>query len=81
VNSDGKPATKLQLIEKAMTLAAATILITDGRRRPGWFEAASTVLNTAINTRNQVSSAYFNHPTKELQLTLKKVRKAVKRKV
>jgi hypothetical protein len=69
------------LNEKAMTLAAATTLMTDGRRRPGWFGAASTVLNTAINTRNQVSSAYFNHPTNELKLTLKKARKAVKRKV
>jgi hypothetical protein len=60
VKSDGKSATKFQLIENAMTLAAATTLMTDGRRRPGWFEAASTVLNTAIDTRSQVSSAYFN---------------------
>jgi hypothetical protein len=37
VNSDGKPFTKLQLIEKAMSLAAATAPMTDGRRRPGWF--------------------------------------------
>jgi hypothetical protein len=50
----------LQLIEKAMTLAAATTLMADGRRRFGWFGAASTVQNTAINTCNQVSSAYFN---------------------
>jgi hypothetical protein len=72
VNSDGKSATKLQLIEKAMTLAAETTLMTDGRRRPGWFEAASTVLDAATDTRNQISSAYFNHPTNELQLKLKK---------
>jgi hypothetical protein len=50
MNCDGKPATKLQLIEKAMTLEAETTLLTDGRRRPGWFEAASTVLNIATNT-------------------------------
>jgi hypothetical protein len=81
MNSDGKPATKVQLVEKAMALAAATTLMTYGRRRRGWFEEASTVLNTAIKTRNQVSSAYFNHPTNEFQLKLKKARKAVKRKV
>jgi hypothetical protein len=33
----------------------------------GWFLVTSTVLNTAIKTRNQVSSAYFNYPTNELQ--------------
>jgi hypothetical protein len=76
-----KSARKLQLIEKAMTLAAETTLMTDGRRRPGWFEAASTVLDAATDTRNQISSAYFNHPTNELQLKLKKARKDVKRKV
>jgi hypothetical protein len=81
MNSDGEPATKLQLIEKATSLAAAAELMTDWRRRPGWFEAASIVLKIAINTRNQASSAYFNHPTNELQLTLKKARKVVKRRV
>jgi hypothetical protein len=34
VNSDGK-SLKLQLVEKAMTLAAATTRMTDGRRQPG----------------------------------------------
>jgi hypothetical protein len=81
VNSDGKSATKLQLIEKAMSLAAEKTLMTDGRRRPGQFEAASTVLDVAIDIRNQISSAYFNHPTNELQLILKKARKDVIRKV
>jgi hypothetical protein len=66
MNSDDKPSTNLQLIEKAMTLASATTLMTDGRRRPCWFEEASTALSTAFNTRIQVLSAYFNHPTNEL---------------
>jgi adenylosuccinate synthase len=66
MNSDGNPSTKLQSIEKAMTSAAETALVTDGRRRPGWFEATLTVLNTAINTRNQASSAYFKHLANEL---------------
>jgi ectoine hydroxylase-related dioxygenase (phytanoyl-CoA dioxygenase family) len=51
VNSDGKSAIKLQLIEKAMTLAAETTLMTDGRRRPGWFETASTVLDAARSSQ------------------------------
>jgi hypothetical protein len=75
INSDGNPATKLQLIEKAMTKAAATTIMADERRRPVWFEAASTVLNKTINTRNQASSEYFNNTTNEIQLKLKKTRK------
>jgi hypothetical protein len=64
-----------------MILAAETALMTDRRRRPGWFEAASTVLNAAIYIRNQVSSAYFNHPANDLQLKVKKARNNFKRKV
>jgi hypothetical protein len=45
-----------------------------------WFEAASNVLNTAIKTRNQVLSEYFNHQANEFHLILKKARKNIKRK-
>jgi hypothetical protein len=64
-----------------MILVQATVLLKDRRRRPAWFKAASTVLHTAINTRNQVSSAYFDYQTNELQLKLQKARMDVKRKV
>jgi hypothetical protein len=55
MNSESKHATKLKLIEKVVTLAATTTLSTDGRRRLGWFEAASTVLKTAIKYHRRIS--------------------------
>ena len=81
INRDGEPATALQVLEGAMVLAAKEVLMTDGRRRPGWFEAAATSLNPAIRTRNDMSSAYFRNPTDELKSKLKDARKDVKKKV
>ena len=55
---DGRPATALQVLEGAMVAAAKHVLMSDGRRRPGWFVAAKATLGPEIAVRNQLTKAY-----------------------
>jgi len=78
---DGTPATALQVLEGAMTLAANEVLMSDGRRRPGWFLAARDKLQPCIEIRNAATVSYFNNPASETKDNLKAARKKVKRAV
>jgi len=56
---DGVQATPLQVLERAMVSAAKQVLMSDGRRRPGWFMAAKASLGPVITARNLASGAAF----------------------
>ena len=81
ISRDGAPATALQVLEGAMTLAAKEVLMSDGRRRPGWFLAARDQLQPCIDIRNAATVSYFATPVSGAKDDLKAARKKVKRAV
>ena len=81
VGRDGTQATALQVLEGAMTLAAKEVLMSDGRRRPGWFLAAREQLKPVIDIRNAATMSYFSNPLDTVKGNLKAARKNVKRAV
>ena len=78
---DGRQATSLQVLEGAMVAAAKQVLMSDGRRRPGWFVAAKATLGPEIAVRNQMTKAYGANPGDEAKKALKVARKRVKRAI
>jgi hypothetical protein len=79
---DGVIATKLQVLEAAMQAAAKDALMVDGRRRPGWFLAATRSLQPVIADRNRLMAAYMANPSSsEAKDTARGARKAVRRAV
>ena len=81
INHEGTRASALQVLEGAMVTASKKLLMSDGRRRPGWFLAAKSILGPVIENRNRVSSAYCARPTDANKKEIKALRKKVKQAV
>lgn len=79
--SVGEVSTSLAVLEAAMVTAAKQVLMTDGRRRPGWFMQAKEAIELVINVRNAATRAYNATPTAEAKTELKVARKEVRRAV
>ena len=57
------------------------VLMSDGRRRPGWFLAAREQLKPVIDIRNAATMSYFSNPLDTVKDNLKAARKNVTRAV
>jgi hypothetical protein len=79
---DGVTATKLQVLEAAMQVAAKDVLVMDGQRHPGWFLAAKRSLEPVIADRSRLKAAYMANPSSaEAKDAARGARKAVRRAV